>query len=288
MAGFANLGECVDAIESGRSTYYSFRKTPAVVTTSSVWFDMSMSPGNPAPQYYAAAPLLATQLTQSDGGLNHGGNVSPLSKFVHRFLAMSASATGLPMPVMLCDYLMYYPFCDTGTNDEQLMTNSVTLPRYTSGEGVQIMAVSVAPNSGLAQPTFTVNYTNSAGTAGRTSRTMTMNTATANGSILTSDTTDVTSIGPFVGLADGDKGVRSIESVTLPAVTEVGLFALVLVRPIMTFALLEQTAPTEVEPIRTLGGPVRVYDGAYLNMIALPAGSLSGVGIFGELTTVWN
>lgn len=66
---------------------------------------------------------------------------------------MASSATGLPMSFILCDYLLYYPFVDTGTNDEQFMTNSVTLPRYTDGKGVQMMAVSVASNSGTT-PTF--------------------------------------------------------------------------------------------------------------------------------------
>lgn len=127
MPGFRGLWDYVSSIESGETHYHSFRKSPSQVTTAGVWFDMSMSPGNPNPQYYAASPLVAQQMKKStDGGFNHGNSVSPLKKYLHKFLIMSNSATGLPMPWMLCDYLLYYPFVDTGTNDEQLMTNSVS------------------------------------------------------------------------------------------------------------------------------------------------------------------
>ena len=57
---------------------------------------------------------------------------------------MATAATALPMTLTLMDYLMYYPLIDEGTTDEQFMVNNATLPRYTDGDGVQRMAVSVA------------------------------------------------------------------------------------------------------------------------------------------------
>lgn len=288
MAGFNSLGDYAGSVVAGDSHYSSFRKTPSQVTTAGIWFDLSLSPGNPNPQYYAASPLVAQQMKKStDGGFNHGPDVSPSYKYANRFLILSNSATGLPMPFILCDYLLYYPFVDTGTNDEQLMTNSVTLPRWVDGKGVQMMAVSVAPNSGTL-PTFTVSYTNSDGVAGRTSQTQQMNAAIANGSILTSSVGSAISSGPFIGLQSGDTGVRSVESVKFPATTDVGLFALVLVKPLLTSALLEQTAPVEVVGLSNQSQLPRIYDDAFLGLIALPRGSLSGVGFYGEIETVWN
>jgi hypothetical protein len=288
MAGFNSLGQYATAVESGVSHYSTWRKTPSQVTTAGIWFDTSMSPGNPNPQYYAATPLIAQQMRRStDGGINHGAAVTPLAKYLSRFLIMSASATGLPMSYTLCDYLLYYPFVDTGTNDEQIMDNTNTLSRYTDGLGVQMMAVSVAANSGTL-PTFTVNYTNSDGVAGRTSVVQTVNAATANGSIITSAVGSAISSGPFIGLQSGDKGVRSVESVTFPSLTDVGLFSLVLVKPLLTSALLEQTAPSEVVPIAHQSQIPRIYDDAMLSLIVLPNGSLSGVAFHGEIETTWN
>lgn len=288
MSGFNSLGNYIEAYQAGRNHYSTWRKTPSQVTTAGIWFDMSMSPGNPNPQYYAATPLIAQAMARStDGGLNHGANVSSYNKYLHKFLIMSASATGLPMPYILCDYLLYYPFVDTGTNDQQDMTNSVSLPRYTDGAGVQMMAVSVAANSGTS-PTFTVSYTNSAGVAGRTTPGHVLNTATANGSIITSSNGATISAGAFIALQAGDSGVRSVQSVTFTSGTDVGLFALVLVKPLMSSVILEQTAPSEVVSLPHQSNVPRIYDDAFLSLLTLPNGSLSGIAFHGEIETVFN
>ncbi len=288
MPGFNGLWKLNQAYDEGKTHYSFWRKTPSQATTAGLWFDMSMSPGNPAPQYYAASPLIAQQMKRStDGGFNHGTSRSGTYKFLKRFLIQSASATGLPLPFILADYLLYYPFIDTGVNDEQILTNSVSLPRFTDGVGVQMMAVSVAANSGT-QPTFVVNYTNQDGTAGRTSRPCILNTATANGTIITGDQAAAVSSGCFIPLQSGDYGVRSVQSVTFTSGTDVGLFSLVLVKPLMTSVLLEQTAPSEVEGLDHIGIMPQIYDDAFLGLIVNPQGSLSGVAFHGEIETVWS
>lgn len=288
MAGYKGLFEINEKINDGKSFYSFWRKTPSQITVAGQWFDMSMSPGNPAPQYYAASPLIAQQMKFStDGGIRHGLGVTPQSKFLSRFLIMSASATGLPMPFILCDYLLYYPFVDTGTNDVQSLTNSVSLPRYTDGAGVQIMAVSVAASGGL-QPTFQVSYTNSAGVAGRTSRLHTLSTNTFNGAIMSNDQTTAVSTMPFLGLQSGDTGVRSIESVTFVSGTDVGLLSFVLVKPLLTGVILEQTAASEIVCQPHTSTMPQIYDDAFLSLLTLPNGSLSGVAFHGEIETIWN
>lgn len=281
----------VQAVEKGQTCYSSWRKVPSIATTNSNWFDLSMSPGNPRPQYYAAAPLLAQQMKLStDGGLYHGSSVSSAGyqKYLKMF-KLSLTNSAAPIPFMLLDYLLYYPFVDMGTNDEQVMDNAVSLPRYADGVGVQMMAVSVASGTGLG-PSFTVNYTNSDGVSGRTSQTITLGAATANGSILCGhgglSTTVVNT--PFIGLQNGDKGVRSIQSVTFPSTLDVGLFALVLVKPLMTSTFFENTSPIETELITHTSGLPKIYDDAYLNLIMCPAASVSGFQFFGDIETVWN
>ena len=263
---------------------YSFRKSPVQATTAGLWFDLSMSPGNPVPQYYAASPMVSILMKQStDGGFYHGATTGT-TKYLKSFLSMSNSATGLPMPMILCDYLMYYPFVDEGTTDEQFMTNSATLSRYADGKGVQVMAVSVAGRTG--GQTFRFTYTNSDGVAGRISQTVIQNTATAIGTIVTSAVTPAAaSCGPFIGLQRGDSGVRSIESVQMISGADVGLFTLVLVKPLITTQLLEQTAPTEESLFIEKGSVPEIKDDAYLNLIAMPNGSLSGVSLHGIITT---
>lgn len=286
VTGFANVKELADAELDGYTQYRTWRKSPTQITTIGVWFDLSMSPGNPVPQYYAASPLVSVAMRRStDGGLDHGGDVSPKTKHLRKMTVLTTTATGLPAPMMLLDYLLFYPFIDEGSTDVQALTNSVSLPRWTDGEGVQIMAVSVAGRTG--GQSFSVSYTNSDGVSGRTSQTVTQNSVSVNGSIVTSDRAVAGARGPFIPLQEGDTGVRSIESVTMTG-ADVGLFTLVLVKPVAQLSLRGIDAPVEVDYLLDFGQAPVIADDAYLNLICCPAGSLAATAFHGDITVAWN
>lgn len=284
--GFASVTELAAAELAGQSWYSTWRKSPSQATTIGIWFDLSMSPGSPVPQYYAATPLVGQPMAYSDEqGLFHGRNVAPATKHLKRLTVLSAVATALPMPMMLCDYLFYYPFIDEGSTDEQLLDNTLALTRYIDGVGVQIMAVSVAGRTG--GQSFTVTYTNSDGVAGRVTPTVVQNSVSVNGSIVTSDRAVAAARGPFLPLQQGDTGVRSIESVTMLG-ADVGLFALVLVKPLAQLQLRGSDAPVEVDYFTMFGQLPTIVDDAYLNFLACPAGSLAATALHGDITVVWN
>ena len=279
---FKTIGEVVNAEIEGKVREYQWRKTPSQVTTSGLWFDTSMSPGMPPPQYYIGGITTATQLRQStDGGLYHGAG----TKYLRRITTQASAATAIPCTALLCDYLMFYPFIDEGTTDAQSMTNVSTLPRYTDGKGVQVMAI--ATNAGTGGQQFFFTYTNQDGVAGRTSLTHTMNTSTIVGNVLTSNTVNANSGNPFLGLQDGDSGVRSIETVTMLG-ADTGLFALVLVKPLLQTTFRERTVPYEKDLlIPTLDLP-KIYNDAFLGFIVLPLGTLAATTLTGSLKTIWE
>ena len=281
-----NVAELVDASTQGNTQTYTWRKVPSQTVTTGVWFDLSMSPGMPAPQYYAATPLKATAMSfSSDRGIFHGYDVSPATKHVSKVSAMGVTFAAAT-PLYLLDYLMYYPFVDEGVLDPQVMDNTVTLPRYSDGAGVQMMAVSQGARTGLQ--TFVVNYTNSDGVAGRTSRTISVNTAPSNGHILNASFTGVSNgTGPFIGLQAGDTGVRSVESVTQLS-SDVGLFAIVLVKPLATTIIRGLTAINEVDLFLQSNVLPEIKNDAYLNWICLPGGNMNANVFMGELTTLWK
>lgn len=284
--GFSNVAELATAELDGQAWYSTWRKSPSQATTIGIWFDLSMSPGSPVPQYYAASPLIGAPMSYSDEqGMMHGRNVSPASKHLKRLTVMTTTATALPMPMMLCDYLFYYPFIDEGSTDEQLLDNTLTLPRYTTGAGVQMMAVSVAGRTG--GQSFTVSYTNSDGVAGRTTGQVVQNSVSVNGSIVTSDRAVANARGPFLPLQAGDTGVRSIDSVTMSG-ADVGLFSLVLVKPLAQLQLRGIDAPVEVDYLTDFGQLPTIEDDAYLNFLACPSGSLAATALHGDITVVWN
>jgi hypothetical protein len=282
-----NTKQLIDAELEGRVRQYVWRKTPSQASTAGIWFDTSMSPGNPPAQYYIGGILTATVLARStDGGFQHGANVSPSKKYLRSITAMTRTATALPMPMILCDYLMCYPFVDMSVTDQQDMTNTNSLTRYTDGKGVQVMAV--LTNAGVGGQSFYFTYTNSDGVSGRVSQTVRMNSATAIGSIVTSSVSAANQSGnPFIGLQSGDTGVRSIQSVTMLG-ADVGLFALVLVKPLMMTAINETTAPYEKDALLIGGEIPRIYDDAFLGFLALPRGTLAATALVGDIKVIWD
>lgn len=283
----ANVKQMVDSELEGRVRRYAWRKTPSQATTAGYWFDLSMSPGNPPPKYwFDAPPGAAKAVSQSaDGGIFHGANVTPQTQYLRLMTALTTTVTALPMNMVLCDYLLYYPSCDDSTTDPQLLDNTITLPRYTDGKGVQVIAVSVAGRTG--GQSFNFSYTNSAGVSGRTSQTVMQNSVAAIGTVLTGSTNSNISVVPFIGLQAGDSGVRSIESVTMLG-ADVGLFTLILVKPIAQIQIKEITAPYEKDFFLIEGACPEIKDDAYLSMICLPQGTLAATALIGDLKVIWN
>lgn len=285
--GFKTIGEVVDAELNGKVRNYIWRKTPSQTTVAGLWFDTSMSPGMPVPKYwFDAAPLTAKAIYQStDGGFYHGSDVSPSEKYLRNITTQASAATALPLNAILCDYLLYYPTVDDGTTDTQVMDNTVTLPRYTDGKGVQILPITVGPRVG--NQTFTITYTNSDGVAGRITSATTQNTSTVIGSVTGSNTATINASNPFIGLQSGDSGVRSIQSVTMQGV-DVGLMSLILVKPLVQTCFREITVPYEKDFLIPTMDLIRIYDNAFLNFVCLPGGTLAATTLTGSIKVIWT
>lgn len=290
MAGFKNAKAIAAACDAGQCLIRSWRKQPTQTTGSGIWFDLSMSPGNPVPNYYIGTAGAFTPLRRStDGGLDHGPAVNGLGfkKHLRKLLALTPTATAAPLTMVLMDYIGFYGFVDESLVEEQLLDNTASPTRYADGKGVMMMAVVVAGQTG-GQP-FTVKYTNSDGVPDRVTQTVTMTTQAVNGTILTSLSAGAAYAAPFIPLQQGDTGVQSVQSVTVGGVGDVGLFALVLAKPLATLDLRGIDAPTEIDYLTDCGCSMpEIQDDAYLNFICLPVGTLAGAPIHGIIETTWG
>lgn len=278
--GFLRLKELVEnSFNAGQHWYSSFRKVGSITSIYGSWVDLSMAPGNPKPNYYTGSELVATAF---DGryGMYHGGNVSPASKHLHKMSMVAISAGVAPATFILCDYLLFYPLVDMDSTDEQYLDNTYALPRYTDGLGVQ--AFLVATNPYVGGQIFNMNYTNSDGVAGRMSRPVTSNVLTTIATIVNSGLNSF-----FIPLVQGDKGIRSVESITFYGPNG-GLAALVLVKPLATLMVREITAFAEFDFLTMKPSLPRIYDGAYLNFLCAPNGSVVTQLVIGEMHVVWN
>jgi hypothetical protein len=269
------------AVTSGQSHSATFRKTSASATSAGVWCDVSTMPGHPVTNFYASTPLFAATLLAREG-LQHGQDITPGQKYLKRLTAMSPSA---PLTLLMIDILKYYPFIDGDSTDEQMFDNSVSLPRYTSGDTVKAYVVAQGSYVGGAQ--FFINYTNQNGISGRISRLCTSNTSTFPGTLISSGV----SVGTFgwnIPLADNDTGIRSVESFTFLSANG-GIFALVLCREIGSVSIREANVPAEKDYLLDTGLSMpEIKDGAYINFLALPSGSLAAQSFYGSIQTTWG
>lgn len=266
-------------VDGGQSHSSTFRKTSSSATTQGVWCDLSLSPGHPVTNFYASTPLTAATLLAREG-IQHGGNQAPAQKYLKRITAMgSVALTNL----LLLDYLLYYPFLDGDSTDEQVLDNTVTLPRYTDGMGVSAFVVAQGGYTGGAQ--FFINYTNEKGVSGRISRTCTSNVSTFTGTLISSGVAAGT-FGWNIPLQQGDLGIRSVQSFTFLSANG-GIFALVLCMDLGAISIREANVPAEKDFfLDTAFNMPEIKDGAYLNFLALSNASLLTQPFYGSLQIV--
>lgn len=298
--GFETVKAWANSDESGRSWLSFFRKVPpSTATIAGQWFDYSTASGVPVPNYYASSPLVAATLDAREG-------IYIPEQLTDRYLknttVMSAAASvtdtsNQNQRLMLLDYLLYYPFIDLdAAGEEQVLDNTVTLPRYADGAGVQMMLVAQAPTVGGGS--FTLKYVDT-NDVEQTAAVTYCAAAQPSGALVTA-VAAAAGISPFVPRVANGLGVKRVNSLTV-SVANGGLAALVLVKPVeMSYAREECRRPTssptesygdatEIERIRMRAGAPKLGAGAFLGWIGnTPVGSLASAPLVGMIETFWG
>ena len=298
MGGFTSLDDFINqATTNGKFWRTDWNKLTFGTTahTAGMWYLLSQTGGNPA-----ASSILGTgtnlafqkltDATATAAGIQHGGDVGGFKQIIN-VSAFSASATTMPAIFMLVDLLGFYPITTVTTTGAQTLNNTVTLPRYTTGAGVQAIVV---PSTvcGAATPTITLGYTNSAGTASRATPSAPAlplgNTAAAVSSVIYSGTGSG-KYGPFMPLANGDAGIRSVQSISLSASYVSGVLNLLLVKPLLTLPMTTIGVAAERDLLNQVPSLPKVYDGACLAWM-MYAGAATPVNspFYGHLDFAWS
>ena len=299
MAGFTSIDDLINQVSAnGKFRRTDWQKSTFATTahTAGLWYSLFRGGGNPpADTILGTGTNLAfqalTDATANATGIPHGGDVDGGTGFKHLLsaAAQTAAATTAPCVLMLVDLLGFYPITTVTTTGAQTLNNSVTLPRYTDGAGVQAF---LTPSTvmGAATPSLSLGYTNSAGTAGRaTPATLPIgNTAAAVTSIVHSGT-GAGKFGPFLPLQAGDAGIRSVQSVSLSVSYVSGVLNLVLCKPLLTLPITTLGVTAERDLVNQFMSMPRVYDGACLAWLML-AGAATPVGspLSGHLEFGWS
>jgi hypothetical protein len=178
---------------------------------------------------------------------------------------------------------------DAGTGTHTINT---LLPRYTDGAGVQaFMWNTNATALGAATPNLSLaSYTNSVATAAKVTPGVLPigKTAAANGLVLYSGTGSG-KYGPFMPLAAGDRGIRSVENIQISASYLSGEFSVALAKPILTLPITTLGVASERDLLNQMPSLPRVFDGACLMwMIYHGAATPINSAIYGHLDLGWG
>ena len=299
MAGFTSQDNLINEVSTNGKFYRAdWQKSTFGTTahTAGLWYSLFRGGGNPAADTILGtgtnlAFQALTDTTTNATGIPHGGNVGGGTGYKHLLTAaaQTAAATTAPCVMMLVDLLGFYPITSVTTITAQTLNNTVTLPRYTDGAGVQAF---LTPSTvmGAATPNLSIGYTNSANTASRATPTTLPigNTAAAVTSIVYSGTGSG-KYGPFMPLQAGDAGIRSVQTVTISVSYVSGVLNLVLCKPLLTLPITTLGVTAERDLVNQFASMPKVYDGACLAWLML-AGAATPVAspISGHLELGWS
>ena len=298
MAGFQSQDDLINQITTNGKFYradWNKNMLPTTAALAGEWSCLLRGGGNPgADSIINTGTNLAfqalTDTTANAGAIQHGGDVGGY-KHILNASAFTAAATTAPCILMLVDMLGWYRVTTVTTTTAQTTNNSVTLPRYTDGAGVNAFIYnSNATALGAGTPNLSIGYTNSAGTAGRATPAVLPigKTAAANGLILHSGT-GAGKYGPFMPLAAGDSGIRSIQTIQNSTSYVSGEYAVALCKPLLTMPITTLGVAAERDLVNQLPSMPRVYDGACLAWLmyhgaATPVNS----ALYGHLDLGWS
>ena len=296
--GFTSMDDLINKVSTTGNFYradWNKNFLPTTAAAAGEWHCLVNGAGNPAAaSIYNTGTNLAFQATSDStagaGGLLHGGNVSPATKHILNASAFSAAVTTAPCILMLVDMLGFYRVTSVTTITAQATNNTVTLPRYTSGAGVQAFAFNNnATALGAGTPNISLGYTNSAGTASRATPAILPvgKTAAANGLILYSGT-GVGKYGPFIPLQAGDAGIRSIQTIQNSTSYVSGEYSVALCKPLLTLPITTQGIAAERDLVNQLPSMPQIQDGACLVWL-MYSGAATPVNsaMYGHLDIGW-
>lgn len=233
-----------------------FQKSGTAADAVGYWYCTSKDAGMPG-AWSPGTPGINGRVTDGTAAADFG------------CLNIKSAATGgnyITEGVMASSVAHYHLFFDvlwvnTGIVVTTTTAQAITTPTLpardingtTNGEGCQIAMLTTTANTNAAVISgATVSYTNSAGTAGRTA------TLTA---VVGSQIPATPVIGTIIwfNLAAGDKGVRSIQSITLGTSLGGGAVSLMICRDILSIGTVQPSIPV----YRKVSDPgIRIFNGS--------------------------
>lgn len=266
---FSSYDSLIASAAAGKVQTIEFAKTMGVAGAAgacvSFWEASSMPPSGAG-----GTGLTARDCTPAvTGALSFANATAPDT--LHLIAAYAYASAASIGSLIIYDRVADVSGIDlTDTNVQTVSMGS--LPRYATGAGVQMFLEVTTTIVGT--PVLTIDYTDQDGNAATTPAV----TCAAN-----SAQRFAYSTGPYIPLAAGDTGVRSVDSVDLSAGGSSGVARLVFARPIAIVPLLSAATVVEKDYVTQTPRLPQLYDDHCLGLFLVCSSTTTG-SVYGQLT----
>ena len=299
--GFSSQDELISSITTdGQIGSIVYQKTTPAAGLAGHWQHALSGVGSiPAATFSGAeATFVATDNTWSEGAIPIGDQADPITKHIMSMGVSMVAAAGAPWFVLPIDLVGYAKLTTTNVSTAGAKTITMTpigstaanVDRYPEGEGLRMFVASYAA-MGANAPTMQATYTNSAGTAGKTTQAGIVSTASATSGILLNSGNAANKVGPFLNLAAGDTGVKDIQTLTWGGTAHAsGSVFIGLCKPLCMPIPVPATGLFNlVDFVNTLPSMPRLRNGANVQFLVFATGATtSGATLYTTFDYGWN
>ncbi len=253
---------------------FAFTKT-SKTTTNAQWSSMFTATGVPGAGTYASIPGGSALTRASDGAISVFMSNPDANTRAYLLTFGYTAAQNINMGILV-DMLVAADGISANSALSQTV-NTTALTRYTGASAACNMLtfeVTVALGAGAAN--IVATYTNQSGTGSRTTVSAAMSASAITGRL------QPVATGPFIEFANGDYGVRSVESVQLSGAMGSGSIAAIIYRPLSFLpglnsnVYLERDSTTQIDGVTELAKDASNVLGC-LNMFIHCGASASGI-----------
>lgn len=286
--------QLIAALGAGQTSRYDWNKiTGGAAYAAGRWYETLSLKGSPVGTTFPGTALAWQGCDEATGdgvnafGIPHGGDVSALVKHALNVGAWATAATGVPSTLMLVDVQGYYPGINMNVNTLQTLTGTPSL-RYPNGAGVRAF-LCARVTTGATAHNLSYSYQDQDDVASTNPFTVACTASAIVPHILHSGTA-ANNYGPFLPLAQGDRGIRRFNSVQLSAASgTASTAALVMARPLLNLTLGVASLVTEKDLLNQVPSLPRVPDGACLAWLLGAGAAVAAATTFaGHAEFVWG
>lgn len=266
----------VDDAIAGALPPIEWQKSGVTMEAIGTWHSLVYSSGTPGAMVAPTPGLNGASITAPRDGLISFSDASPDEM---RLMRCSCRATQVGT-LLVCDRLWDNSSINSTTTTLQSITSG-SLPARdrngsTNGEGVLLgLEFSTASTNGAAITNSTITYTDESGNG---SRSATLSTVSAVPNVIPATAIAGTFV-PFL-LAAGDRGVRSIEGITLGTSLGTAVAHIVAYRVVASIGIMLPSVENSVDLVT--GGAAKLYDDSALFFIWVPSAT-TALGASGQI-----